>query len=131
MDDYLTELARVVGAPPPRHVPYWLVRAAAPYIATFMGRARVPMSNARIADELGWRPRYPTYREALALLECLGRSAAEAPAQGQDVGHVALGLGQHPDAPHRRQPLVVAGGRQWRGRRWSRAAGGRGTAIRP
>ena len=41
----------------------------APYIATFMGRARVPMSNARIADELGWRPRYPTYREALALLD--------------------------------------------------------------
>lgn len=68
MDAYVTELARVVGAPPPRHVPYWLVRVAAPYVATFMGRARVPMSNALIADELGWRPRYPTYREALALL---------------------------------------------------------------
>jgi hypothetical protein len=38
-------------------------------MATVIGRARVPMSNARIADELGWRPRYPTYREALALLE--------------------------------------------------------------
>jgi nucleoside-diphosphate-sugar epimerase len=69
MDDYLVELARVVGAPAPRHVPYWLARAAAPYIATVVGRARVPMSNARIADELGWRPRYPTYREALALLD--------------------------------------------------------------
>jgi nucleoside-diphosphate-sugar epimerase len=68
MDDYLAELARVIGAPAPRHVPYWLVRAAAPYMAMFMGRAGVPMSNARIADELGWRPRYPTYREALALL---------------------------------------------------------------
>ncbi len=68
MDAYLAELARVVGAPPPRHVPYWLVRAAAPYMATFMGRAGVPMCNARITDELGWRPRYPTYREALALL---------------------------------------------------------------
>ena len=69
MDDYLAELARVVGAPAPRHVPYWLVRVAAPYMATFMGRAGVPMSNARITDELGWRPRYPTYREALALLD--------------------------------------------------------------
>ena len=69
MGDYVAELARVVGAPPPRHVPYWLVRVAAPYVATFMGRARVPMSNALIADELGWRPRYPTYREALALLD--------------------------------------------------------------
>jgi hypothetical protein len=44
------------------------VRVAAPYMATFMGRAGVPMSNARIAEELGWRPRYPTYRETLALL---------------------------------------------------------------
>jgi hypothetical protein len=34
----------------------------------FVDRAGVPMSNARIAEELGWRPRYPTYREALALL---------------------------------------------------------------
>jgi nucleoside-diphosphate-sugar epimerase len=67
MDEYFGELARVLGAPPPRHVPYWLVRALAPYFATFMGRARVPMSNALIADELGWRPRYPSYREALAL----------------------------------------------------------------
>ena len=65
MDDYLGELARVVGAPPPRHVPYWLVRVAAPYMATFMGRAGVPMSNARIADELGWRPRTrPTARRS-------------------------------------------------------------------
>ena len=29
----------------------------------------LPMSNARITEELGWRPRYPTYREALALLD--------------------------------------------------------------
>ena len=69
MDDYLGELARVAGAPAPRHVPYWLVRAVAPYMATFMGRAQVPMSNARITEELGWRPRYPTYREALTLLD--------------------------------------------------------------
>ena len=69
MDDYLGEFARVIGAAPPRHVPYWLVRATAPYAATFMGSGKVPMSNARITDELGWRPSYPTYREALALLE--------------------------------------------------------------
>jgi nucleoside-diphosphate-sugar epimerase len=68
MEDYLTELARVIGAPPPRHVPYWLVRLAGPYVAGFMGRARVPLSTALIAEELGWRPRYPTYREALGLL---------------------------------------------------------------
>ena len=69
MGEYFDEMAGVLGAPPPRHVPYWLVRAVAPYAAVFMGRARVPMSNARIAKELGWRPRYPSYREALALLD--------------------------------------------------------------
>jgi hypothetical protein len=41
-----------------------------------MGRAAVPMSNARIAQELGWRPRYPTYREALALLDGRERDVA-------------------------------------------------------
>ena len=56
--------------------PYWLLRATAPYVATFMGRAQVPMSNARIADELGRRPSYPTYREALALL---GPASAQPP----------------------------------------------------
>jgi hypothetical protein len=29
----------------------------------------VPTSNALIADGLGWRPRYATYCEALALLD--------------------------------------------------------------
>jgi nucleoside-diphosphate-sugar epimerase len=76
MSDYFTELARIAGAPAPRHVPYWLARAAAPYMATVIGRARVPMSNARIAEELGWRPRYATYRETLALL---GATAAQPP----------------------------------------------------
>ena len=34
------------------------------------------MSNARITEELGWRPRYPTYREALALLDGHERDVA-------------------------------------------------------
>jgi hypothetical protein len=52
------------------------VRVAAPYVATFMGRAAVPMSNARIGQELGWRPRHPTYRDALALLDGRERDVA-------------------------------------------------------
>ena len=68
MDDYLGELARVVGAraTAPRAV---LARPRDGAVrGDVHGPRRVPMSNARIADELGWRPSYPTYREALALL---------------------------------------------------------------
>jgi hypothetical protein len=57
----------------------------APYAATFMGRARVPMSNARIADELGWRPSYPTYREALALLAPAGAQPPNRPRRARTL----------------------------------------------
>src|SRR4051812_5342889 len=30
-----------------------------------VGRGRLPISNAKLKQELGWAPRYPTYREAL------------------------------------------------------------------
>jgi hypothetical protein len=34
-------------------------------VAAAFGGGRLPVSNAKIKDELGWSPRYPTYREAL------------------------------------------------------------------
>lgn len=65
---YVSELARVADAKPPLNVPYALARLAMPYAAKFLSRARIPASNARLKRELGWRPDYPTYREALAPL---------------------------------------------------------------
>jgi hypothetical protein len=44
------------------------------------------MSNVRIADELGWRPRYATYREALALLE---PAAAQPPKRPRSASTLA------------------------------------------
>jgi len=65
---YLAELTRLAGAPSPRSVPYWLVYPVMPYAAMFLARARVAASNGKLRHELGWEPRHPTYREALAAL---------------------------------------------------------------
>jgi hypothetical protein len=43
------------------------------------------MSNARIADELGWRPSYPTYREALALLAPAGAQPPNRPRRARTL----------------------------------------------
>lgn len=61
---YLETLARVADAPRPYSLPAWLLRPFADYAVAF-ATARLPVSNARLRGELGWRPRYPTYRESL------------------------------------------------------------------
>jgi nucleoside-diphosphate-sugar epimerase len=61
-------LARLAGAKPPLSVPYALARLAVPYGAMFLSRPRLPVSNEQLKRELGWRPQFPTYREALAPL---------------------------------------------------------------
>lgn len=66
--DYLEELARVAGARPPLRVPYAVARTVMPFASMFLSRARIAATNARITEDLGWRPRSPTYREALAPL---------------------------------------------------------------
>ncbi len=61
--DWLPELARAVGARPPRHVPAWLGRLAAGDVGVSMMTKIRGMSNAKARRELGWSPRYPSYRE--------------------------------------------------------------------
>jgi nucleoside-diphosphate-sugar epimerase len=65
MRDYIGEIVRLTGSKPPRPLPYWLVSAGASYVAPAFGRGRLAISNAKLKQELGWSPRYPTYREAL------------------------------------------------------------------
>jgi nucleoside-diphosphate-sugar epimerase len=66
--DYLAEIVRIAQAKPPLSIPFALARPAMPYAAMFLSRARIPASNAKLKRELGWWPRSPTYREALAPL---------------------------------------------------------------
>ncbi|MEV3922248.1 NAD-dependent epimerase/dehydratase family protein [Actinomadura coerulea] len=60
--DWLPELARALGARPPRRVPAPLVRLlAGKGPVDLMTRAR-GVSSEKIKRELGWAPRYPTWR---------------------------------------------------------------------
>ncbi|HEX6130256.1 MAG TPA: NAD(P)-dependent oxidoreductase [Actinomycetota bacterium] len=61
--EWLPALAAALGAPPPRRVPAWLVRP-------LIGEAGVAMmtdlrgaSNAKAKVELGWAPRFASWRE--------------------------------------------------------------------
>jgi nucleoside-diphosphate-sugar epimerase len=60
---WLPDLAEVVGAKPPRHVPVWLGRLAAGEVGVSMMTRIRGTSNAKAKAELGWSPRYQTYRE--------------------------------------------------------------------
>jgi nucleoside-diphosphate-sugar epimerase len=61
--EWLPELARVLGAKPPRRVPVWLGRLATGDVGVSMMTRIRGASNAKAKRELGWQPRYPTYRE--------------------------------------------------------------------
>jgi nucleoside-diphosphate-sugar epimerase len=64
MSEVVSALARETGAPTPFTVPAWLPRLLMPYMAKLL-TLRLPLSNAKARAELGWRPRYPSFREGL------------------------------------------------------------------
>ena len=55
-----------LGAKPPRRVPRWLARLAAGEMATVMMTESRGSSNAKAKRELGWEPRYPSWRQGFA-----------------------------------------------------------------
>ena len=61
--NWLPDLAAVVGAKPPRHIPVWLGRLAAGEVGVSMMTQIRGTSNAKAKAELGWSPHYRTYRE--------------------------------------------------------------------
>jgi nucleoside-diphosphate-sugar epimerase len=63
--ELLPALAKAFGAPPPRHVPGWLVRLAAGGQAHSMMTRIRGASNAKAKRELGWAPVH-TWRELAA-----------------------------------------------------------------
>jgi hypothetical protein len=60
-----TAMAEAFGAPPPRRLPRWLFRLAAPYVASFAIDTSMRVSNAKAKAELGWRPAYRTYHDGI------------------------------------------------------------------
>jgi len=60
---WLPELARALSAKPPRHLPVWLGRLAAGEVGVSMMTQIRGASNAKAKRELGWQPRYRSWRE--------------------------------------------------------------------
>jgi len=61
--EWLPYLARVAGAKPPLRVPAWLGRLLAGEFAVEQMTNARGASNARARKDLGWEPRYPSWRE--------------------------------------------------------------------
>jgi nucleoside-diphosphate-sugar epimerase len=64
--EWLPVLADVLGAKPPRRVPRWLARLFAGEAVVMMGIESRGASNAKAKRELGWEPRYPSWRDSFA-----------------------------------------------------------------
>ena len=61
--EWLPRLAQALGAKPPRRFPAWLARLVAGEAAVVMGTQARGASNALAERELGWAPRYASWRE--------------------------------------------------------------------
>ncbi|HVL22447.1 MAG TPA: NAD(P)-dependent oxidoreductase [Thermomicrobiales bacterium] len=61
--EWLPLLAEILGAKPPRRVPRWVARLFAGEGAVMMGTEARGASNAKAKRELGWTPRYPSWRQ--------------------------------------------------------------------
>ena len=60
---WLPYATNLVGAKPPRHVPFWLGKLfAGEMLATMMVEGR-GASNSKAKRELDWQPLYPSWRE--------------------------------------------------------------------
>jgi nucleoside-diphosphate-sugar epimerase len=70
MRDWLPVYAEAVGAKPPRRVPRWLARLVAGRFAATLATELRGASNAKAKRELGWEPRYPSWRQGFR--EALG-----------------------------------------------------------
>lgn len=64
--EWLPVVASALEAQPPRRVPSWLARLAAGEMATVMMTKVRGASNAKAKRELGWQPRYASWRQGLA-----------------------------------------------------------------
>jgi nucleoside-diphosphate-sugar epimerase len=64
--EWLPEVARLIGAKPPRRIPGWLGRLLAGEAAVVMMTELRGASNEKAKRELGWVPRHPSWRQGVA-----------------------------------------------------------------
>jgi 2-alkyl-3-oxoalkanoate reductase len=61
--EWLPFYAKAIGAPPPRHVPVWFARLVAGQYLVAQATGMRGASNHKAKDQLGWTPKYPSWRE--------------------------------------------------------------------
>jgi nucleoside-diphosphate-sugar epimerase len=86
LHEWLPELARVLGAKPPRRVPRWLARLVAGEAAVMIGTEARGVSNAKAKRELGWTLRYPSWRLGFAAAYGALQSDVQRGARGHQPG---------------------------------------------
>jgi len=64
--EWIPYLAEVIGAKPPWRIPVWLGRIVAGEVPVTVMTSIRGSSNAKAKRELGWQPRYPSWREGFA-----------------------------------------------------------------
>jgi 2-alkyl-3-oxoalkanoate reductase len=64
--EWLPVLASALDAKPPRRIPRWLGRLLAGEVATLMATEVRGASNEKAKRELGWKPRYASWRQGFA-----------------------------------------------------------------
>jgi nucleoside-diphosphate-sugar epimerase len=70
MSEWLPVYAEALGAKPPRRVPVWLAKLVAGSAVAQTAVGLRGASNAKAKRELGWQPRYPSWRQGFR--EALG-----------------------------------------------------------
>jgi 2-alkyl-3-oxoalkanoate reductase len=72
LHEWLPFYAEALGAKPPLRVPVWLAKLAAGGSVAEMAVGLRGASNAKAKRELGWQPRYPSWRDGFADAAVLG-----------------------------------------------------------
>jgi nucleoside-diphosphate-sugar epimerase len=60
---WLSDLAKVLGAPPPYHLPAWIGRMLLGEAGMVLMEGARGFSNAKAKRELGWKPGYASWRD--------------------------------------------------------------------
>lgn len=82
--EWLPVLAQTLGAKPPRRLPVWLARLLAGEAAVVVFTEGRGASNAKAKRELGWTPRYPSWRQGFVEAYAQGAAWKEPAARSAD-----------------------------------------------
>ena len=86
--EWLPVLAQSLRAKPPRHLPAWLARLLAGDPVTVMSTEGRGASNAKAKRELGWSPRYSSWRTGFpAVYSAIGVSERPRPQAAPQTSH--------------------------------------------